>query len=134
MSAFENFIQIELPKRPYTDTDVPQESLLVRRGPGPRQLQAATINEGEVVARIGGVITGVTLSSLGGVNKLVLDVPVAASVWTMTHPFSTTDAIIQVTDASGYVILAEAMQIVNSSTVQITFGTPQAGKLRAIFW
>jgi len=134
VSSFENFIQVELPKRPYTDTDVPQETLLVRRGPGPRQLQAASIAEGQVVARVGGIITGVNLSSLGGVNKLVLDVPTAASVWTMTHPFNTTDAIIQVTDASGFVILAESMQIVNTTTVQITFGAPQAGKLRAIFW
>lgn len=67
------------------------------------------------------------------VKRQTLDVPVAATVWTMTHPFNTTDVIIQVTDTNGYVILAETIQIVDSSTVQVTFGAPQAGKLCAIF-
>lgn len=37
MSAFEDFVQTELPKRPYTDTDPAVESIMIRRGLGPRQ-------------------------------------------------------------------------------------------------
>lgn len=38
MSAFEEFIQRELPKRPFSDLDGSPGDILVREGPGPRQV------------------------------------------------------------------------------------------------
>ena len=64
MSAFEDFVQFELPKRPYLQTDVAQETVMVRRGPGPRQLAGVSITEGQIVSMVGGVIVGVTAAAL----------------------------------------------------------------------
>lgn len=57
MSAFEDFVQLELPKRPYTEDDPNPESVYVRRGPGPRQTVGVTLTaEGHVPVLKGGVV------------------------------------------------------------------------------
>lgn len=134
MSAFENFIQLELPKRPFLNADAPQESILVRRGPGPRQLEPLQLAEGEVVAFLNGELVGISIASIGGINKLSMPITTPATVWSVTHAFNTTDAILQVTDTSGFVIFPDTMQIIDNSNIQITFAAPQAGTLRIIFF
>ena len=132
MSAFETFVQIELPKRPFLETDVAQETVLVRRGPGPRQLGAVDLAEGEVLIKLGGVLVGATVSSLG-FNKLTVPVAVAVDTWTITHGFASTDAMVQVFNEDGEVMLADSTKIVDGSTIEVTFNTPQAGTARIIF-
>jgi hypothetical protein len=134
MSAFENFIQIELPKRPFTSTDPPLETVLVRRGTGPRELQPLALADNQVVAKVGGVIVGLNISALGGVNKLSVPVTTPAPVWNISHPFNTTDVILQVTDGSGFIIIPDTMQIIDQSNIQLSFAAPQAGVFRAIFF
>jgi hypothetical protein len=134
MSAFENFIQIEFPKRPFISTDPPLETVLVRRGIGPRELQPLTLADNQVVAKVGGVVVGLNISALGGVNKLSFPVTTAASVWNINHPFNTTDVIMQVTDSSGFIIIPDTMQIVDQNNIQLNFAAPQAGVFRAIFF
>ena len=56
MSAFEDFVQQELPKRGYLNSDVAQETIIIRRGAGPRQFDAVTLGEGEVLAKVGGSV------------------------------------------------------------------------------
>ena len=134
MSAFEDFIQIELPKRPYLNSDAPQESIMVRRGPGPRQLDSVALGEGQVLALVGGVVVGTTIASLGGsVRSAKLVVSVPAAIWTIAHALNSDNAIIQVVDGAGFVIQPDEIQIVNTSTITIKFTSPQAGTVRAIF-
>lgn len=130
MSAFENFIQIELPKRPYTDTDTNQESVLVRRGAGPRQHVGVELTEGQVLGLLGGVLQGVSNSSL---RKYTLTVSVASTIWTVTHGLGSEEVIIQAFDQTKAVLLPNSMQIIDANTIQITFNTPQTGVARVIF-
>jgi len=62
MATFNDFVQLELPLRPAILTDPPLETVLVRRGLGPRILEPVVINEGEVLGKVGGLMTSVPLS------------------------------------------------------------------------
>jgi len=59
MSEFEDFVKTELPLRPVSHDNFPLESLLVRRGVGPRVYDGVEINEGEVLGKVGGVVQSV---------------------------------------------------------------------------
>lgn len=63
MSAFEDFVQTELPKRPFTEADTAAETLLVRRGVGPRQHVELILGEGEVPLFTGGTLTAATVEA-----------------------------------------------------------------------
>jgi len=135
MSAFEDFVQLELPKRPYLDTNPDEETVMVRRGPGPRQLQPVSIGEGEVLTKIGGVIVSSTLSGLGvnALRKAILPVTVAATTWTIAHNLNSENVIVQIFDNTKSVIIPNTIQIVDANTVIATFSTPATGVARVIF-
>ena len=94
MSQFETFIQTELPKRGYLDSDVAQETIIVRRGPGPRQFDAITLADGQVLARVNGVLVGMNLAG-NGIRKAIVPVTDAATTWVVTHNFDSENAIVQ---------------------------------------
>lgn len=137
MSAFETFVQLELPKRPYLETDISQESVLVRRGAGSRQLAGVTLAEGQVLAMVNGELVGATIGDLGGggssVRSAVLNVTVAATTWNLQHNLNSTNVIIQVVDANGYVIIPRDIQIVDANNVSVFFSSLQSGTVRVIF-
>jgi len=63
VNPFNEFVKTELPLRPILSTDGNQESVLVRRGAGPRVFESVDINEGEVVGKSGGLITSVPMTA-----------------------------------------------------------------------
>lgn len=132
MSSFDKFIQLELPKRPFIQADPAQETVIVRRGAGPRQLAGIALNEGEVLAKVGGVVTGVPLAG-SSFRKSITTVTTPTQVWTITHNLGSINIIIQVVDSLGYVIIPDEMHIQDEDTVVITFSTPQTGIARIIF-
>ena len=86
MSAFEDFVQQELPKRGYLNSDVGQETVIIRRGPGPRQFDAVNLAEGQVLGKVGGVLTGVNVTDpeVGGgepLRKAVMEVSSPSQTW-----------------------------------------------------
>lgn len=134
MSAFEDFVQIELARRPYLEADVAQETVLVRRGVGPRQLSAVTLSEGQVLAFVGGALVGVVPSTLGNtVRKAVLTVSSASSMWSIPHNKNSLNAIVQVVDSAGFVILPSEIKFVDVNTIEVYFNTAQTGIARVIF-
>lgn len=132
MSAFETFVQLELPKRPYLDTDVSVETVIIRRGAGPRQLDAVTLTAGQVLGMVGGTLQGITLAG-SGIRKYILSESVASSTWNIPHNLGSTNVIVQVVDGSGFVLIPNNIQIVDANNVQITFDTAQTGTARVIF-
>lgn len=67
--AFQTFIKAELPVRPLVEADEPLESILVRREHAvglPRNYVALELQEGEVLGKSGGVLTGVSAGSGSG--------------------------------------------------------------------
>lgn len=133
-SAFETFVQVELPKRPFLNTDVPLESVLIRRGLGPRQLEAVEINEGEVLSKVGGVVQSVPITSLGSnTDSLVFTQSTPVLQWTITHTKNNEDALVQIYDTTKHLVLPDEIEIVDANTVVVSFNSPQDGKAVIIF-
>lgn len=136
MSAFEDFVQQELPKRGYLNTDVAQETIIIRRGAGPRQFDAVTLSEGEVLAKVGGVLTSVSVTSLGAgtpLRKAILPVTVASTTWTINHNLNSENVIIQAFDEDKYVLMPDTIRVVDEDTVELTFHSAQTGTARVVF-
>jgi hypothetical protein len=133
MSAFEDFVTQELPKRGYLNTDVSAETIIVRRGPGPRQFDAVQLGEGQVLAKVGGLLVGVSVKSIGGgVRSITLPVT-NLTTWVVTHNLGSENVIIQAFDNEKFVLIPNTMQIIDANTVELTFNSPQTGIARVIF-
>jgi hypothetical protein len=132
MSAFESFVQTELPKRGYLDSDPAQETIIVRRGVGPRQFDAITLGEGEVLAYVNGQLTGMSLAG-NGIRKAIVPVNVASTTWVVTHNFDSENAIIQCFDENKSVIFPESIVIDDGDQITISFNRNQTGTARIIF-
>lgn len=139
MSAFEDFVQVELPKRPYLETDAPVESVMIRRGLGPRQLSAINFTaNGQVLVMSGGQLTAMPIASIvsgfgGGVRSFILTVVTASSTWNVPHNLASENVIIQAFDENKSVIIPDTMRIVDANSVVLTFNSAQSGVARVIF-
>ena len=138
MSAFEDFVQQELPKRGYLNSDVSQETVIIRRGAGPRQFSAVNLQEGQVLALVNGQLVGieVTNEAVGAglpLRKAIYTVSSPAAVWTIPHNLGSENVIVQAFDENKFVIIPDTTQIVDEDTVQLTFHTAQSGVARIIF-
>lgn len=129
MSAFETFIQVELPKRPYTEIDPSQENVLVRRGPGARQHVGVPLGVGQVLGSVGGVLQGVPR-----LRTFKLTVSAPNTTWIVQHNLASEEVIIQAFDESKYVIIPDTMRILDANTIIITFNSAQAGVARVVFF
>lgn len=132
MSAFEDFVQVELPKRGYLNQDPEQESIIVRRGPGPRQFDSIKLEEGQVLGFVNGQLASMPLAG-SGIRKAIVPVTVAAKVWNVNHNFDSENVIIQCFDENKSVIFPDAITIVDADTISITFHSDQIGTARIIF-
>ena len=135
MSAFEDFIQTELPKRGYLDSDVPQETIIVRRGNGPRQFDAIQLGEGQVLGYQNGQLQAMSVQSLvsSGMKKAILTVADPSDIWIINHNLGYADVIVQCFDENNFVLIPDTTQIVDVNTIRITFTNPQMGVARVIF-
>jgi hypothetical protein len=135
MSAFEDFIQTELPKRGYLNDDVSQETVIIRRGNGPRQFDSIQLSEGQVLGFQNGQLQAISTSDIVAsvLKKAILTISSPATEWTINHNLGYEDAIVQCFDENNFVIYPESIQIVDANTVKIVFNSPQAGKARVIF-
>jgi hypothetical protein len=127
-AEFENFVQQELPRRPYVTTNPSQETIPVRRGPGPRQLEFVDIAEGEVLGKSGGVITGLSVLSISNCKGFAYEKPIAEAVWTIAHLQNTRNVQVTVYDVEGAIIFPDKVTVVDVDTVQISFAGAQDGR------
>lgn len=127
-SPFEAFIQLELPKRPYLEEDAPQESIIVRRGAGPRQLQGVTINEGEVLGLVDGQLAGVMPGAGGHSHTQAL----AAQEWVVTHDKGNRNVVVTILDEEYQEIIADSVQV-GENAITISFTEAQTGYANILF-
>jgi hypothetical protein len=127
---FETFVQTELPLRPFVTSNPAQETVLVRRGAGPRQYEAITIGEGEVLGKVNGQLASMKIA---GVIKANVHFDVASTEWLIEHDNQTTDVIVQAFDNDNEVIYPESIKVVDDGTVRILFNSTQQGYARIIF-
>lgn len=136
MSAFEDFIQLELPRRPWSDTDPVLETVPVRRGAGPRQLDFVALTDGQVLGKISGTMQGVTIAGLGGEiipkNYIHTEV-VAALAWNINHAKSSSDYVVVVYDENGATIIPESIVETDGNNIIVNWNATQAGKAVLIF-
>lgn len=128
MAGFEQFIQTELPKRPYLQSDVPQNSVLVRLGSGARQLGAVTLSEGMTLANVGGTLTAVALPLVYDHQQTVPD-----NEWLITHGFGTRKFVVQCYDGNNQ-MFPDMIQIIDENNISITFSDLATGSANLVFW
>lgn len=129
MSAFEDFIQTELPKRPWSPDDPAQESIPVRRGVGPRQLDFIELNDDEVLGKVAGEVKGVPIPGISticsGYEHTQL---VASNSWVVNHAGNTKRIQITIYDATDNVILPDEITLTDNNNITVTFTEPQDGR------
>jgi len=125
MSAFEDFVKVELPVRPVVQTDEPQESILVRRGAIPRQYVKVDIAEGEALGKSGGVLTSVPLGGVGADKNYTHSQGVASLTWDIVHNLNKAPAV-TIVDSAGTVVEGDVI-LVDLNNVQLTFSAPFSG-------
>lgn len=133
--TFEDFIQLELPRRPYLVEDVEQETVIVRRGDGPRQLGGVKLTEGQTLVMRDGRLVGGEYSA-GGMPggavgfSHVQEEP--AVIWEMPHDHESRSVVVTVLDENNEAILYDSM-LVHEDRVTVTFYEPQAGRANVLF-
>jgi|AntDeeMinimDraft_5_1070356.scaffolds.fasta_scaffold11148_2 hypothetical protein len=134
-NAFESFIQLELPKRPYLETDVPQESLIVRRGVGPRQLAGLQLTEDQTVVYKNGQLVPAPYGSPSGTSSTygtAHEQALAAQTWTIDHQQGNRNVVVTVLDQDYNEIISDSLEVLDNSIV-ISFAEPQAGFANVVF-
>lgn len=129
LEAFVQFVQAELFRRPFLNSDASQETVMVRRGGGPRQLAGLSIADGEILGNVGGTLVGIPSGSVGSSERKALHTQAIASVeWTVAHTYNSVNVEVYVVDESNTRVEPDGIQATDSNTVVITFAQPQAGK------
>jgi hypothetical protein len=134
LDDFVAYVQRELFKRPFSNDDPQQESIMVRRGGGPRQLAGLALSDLQVIGQQNGQAVGINISDLGTLGavvperKLIFTQGIAAITWTIPHSYASRNVEVYVVDSSNQRVEADSIQATNDSTVVISFTQAQAGK------
>lgn len=129
MSKFTDFIQTELPLRPYLANDVAVNSVIVRSGSGPRQLAGVKLLPGQILMNIEGSLTAVNLEDVTGNTDNHIHVQEAPSAtWTIAHGGETDDFIVAVYDENNKPVQYDDINVIDSNTFEISFSLASVGK------
>lgn len=132
-NPFEDFIQREMPLRPFLPADVAQESVIVRRGVGPRQMSGVVLSEGQVLGLKEGVLQGVAAGTGGSsVDAVTFEQTEAATTWTVTHNRNNVNVLVNVYDAAGKAFVPSDLTV-TANTVVVDLLEAQAGRVVLIF-
>lgn len=129
-NPFQDFIQLELPKRPFLETDTATETVFVRRGVAPRQMATVSLNDGEVLGKVAGVIQGVVPATAEGIEHVQA---VANVTWTISHNKNNIKYIVQVVDDNNDVIVPDNIRV-EANTATLTFTAAQSGRANLMFY
>lgn len=134
LDDFVAYVQRELFKRPFSNDDPTPESVMIRRGGGPRQLAGLELQDLELVGQKDGAVVGIPIGDLAGLGggsvekKLIYTQDVADVTWTITHGYASMNVEVYVVDTDNQRVEADSIQAIDLSTVVIGFTQAQAGK------
>lgn len=129
MSKFTDFIQTELPLRPYLANDVQKGSVIIRNGDGPRQLSGIKLLPGQIIMNIEGTLQAVNLEDVTGNTDNHVHVQETPSVtWTIEHGGETDNFTCSVYDENGKPVIFDDITPINSNSFSISFAEPTIGK------
>lgn len=129
-NPFQDFIQLELPKRPFIETDSVEETIFIRRGVAPREMAALSLNDGEVLGKVAGVLQGVVPTTAEGVAHTQSS---ASSTWTITHNKNNKKCLVQIVDNNDDVLLVDNIKI-EPNVITVRFTEAQSGKANIMFF
>ena len=116
MADFNTFVQLELPKRPFTEVDGAQGQIPVRSGLGPRQLDWAWI--ADLLPAPSVVGSDYTFST--------------SSTWTVTHNKNSRKFVASCFDDQGNQFFAK-INIIDANSFQIKLTEAAAGSVNVVF-
>lgn len=129
MSKFTDFIQVELPLRPYLPSDVEQNSVIVRSGNGPRQLSGIKLLPGQIIMNIEGSLVAVNLEDVTGNTDNHIHVQETPSTtWTIDHGGETTNFLVAVYDENNKPVVYDDINVVDSNSFEVIFNMATVGK------
>ena len=133
-TAFTQFVQSELPKRPWLAQDLPEESILIRRGDFRMQLDGLQLAENQMVtADADGKLIVVNIEDVTGkVDSFIHTQETVNSEWTIVHNAETTEVFARVTLEDGSEVNYDTLTVVDNNTVKITFSLAIKGKALVI--
>ena len=103
VNPFNEFVKTELPLRPILSNDGNQESVLVRRGTGPRVYVAVDINEGEVLGKSGGIVQSVPVNLAPSLSNIQILANSVKTIATYNYTdFVSKKVIIDCTDGTNF--------------------------------
>lgn len=129
VNKFEQTIQTELPLRPFLSTDVEQEMVFVRRGLGPRQMQAIEIREGEVLGKVGGVLKSIKMTEVDAVSH---NQTFTSARWNIVHNRNNTNVQVSLYDVNGNSFEPDAI-LTTKNQVSVSLAEPAIGRAVLIF-
>lgn len=130
MSKFTDFIQVELPLRPYLSSDVSQNSVIVRNGAGPRQLAGIKLLPGQILMNIEGTLQAVNLEDVTGNTDNHVHVQETPSAnWTIEHGAETDNYVCSVYDNNGKPVIYDDITPIDTNSFTISFAEPTVGKV-----
>lgn len=129
MSKFEDTILSELPRRPFLPVDAEQETLIVRRGAGPRQLDAVVINEGELLGMVDGQLKSVEKPKVGTVSHTQ---SFAKSRWEITHEENNSNVLVTLYDVDGNQFEPDEIRV-SANRVVVQLAEPAVGRAVLMF-
>lgn len=129
MSRFEATVQAELPLRPFLSQDSAQETVFIRRGVGPRQMEAIPLNPGEVLGNVGGVLQSVKMAEVDSVSHVQ---SFSSDRWTIIHNRKNTNVQVVLYDIAGNQFEPDNI-IVAANTVTVRLAEPEMGRAILIF-
>jgi hypothetical protein len=129
---FQSFIKLELPKRPFLPKDVDVESVIVRRGNLPRQLDGVKLQDGQVLGVVDGKLAAVAQAT-SAIRILPHSQTVAVDIWVIQHEDHGAPAgIVQIFDTDSELITPDSVTTSIGNTT-IKFIAAQAGKAFLLF-
>lgn len=131
-NPFESFVQIELPKRPYLETDAPQQSVLIRAGAGPRQMRHVVLAEGEVLGMVDGELKGLIPNTGPEIDAAVHIQAYTSTRWVIEHNRNNRNVQISLYDAEGREFEADRVQI-GDNAVTVFLVEPAMGRAVLLF-
>lgn len=132
-NPFEDFIQVEMPKRPYLPSDIAQETVLIRRGVGPRQLAGLTLAEGQMLGMKDGQLQGVIPEPTGTpIDAFPHVQSEAAAQWVITHNRNNVNVLVQLYGSDGKLFDADSVTVA-PNTVTVDLHTAATGHAVLLF-
>lgn len=134
-TPFTNFVQLELPKRTILSEDVAQNSVMIRSGLAPRQLDGVLLQDGQILMCIEGTIQAVNLADVTGDtdnHEHAQDTP--SATWTVDHQGKSLNCLVTVLDENNRVVTPDEIEYTDEDTITVTFLTPAVGRAVVVYF